>query len=139
MKDINPAKAAIYDAAVASLPETRDSAKAILDMSRDGEYLLLVDHPYEDSLTLAAHMSMHNMRNATCTLLNTLATDADFPPLPPALIALGVREETARLIVVSTTILGALGLTADDVETIAGILKRKAEFEAARGPSSIEV
>jgi hypothetical protein len=138
MKDINPTKAAIYDEAIAALPHTRESAKTILDMAGDSDYLLIVDHPYEDSTTMATHMNIGGLRNAACTLLNTLAMDADFPPLPPALIALGVREETARLVVVSTTILGALGLTADNVEVIAGILKRKAEFEAARGPSSIE-
>jgi hypothetical protein len=139
MKDINPAKAAIYDAAIAALPNTRESVKTILDVSGNSDYLVIVDHPHEDSITMATHMSINGMRNAACTLISSLSKDADFPPLPPELRALGVREETARLIVVSTTILGALGLTADNVEVIAGLLKRKAEFDAARGPSSIEV
>jgi hypothetical protein len=50
-----------------------------------------------------------------------------------------VDESTAKTIVVVTSILNALDLTAVDVEVIAGILERKAEYDAARGPSSIEV
>lgn len=136
MKDNNTAKAAIYDAAVQSLPNTRESAKTILDLSGNSDYLLIVDHPYEDSMTIATHMNVRGIQNAACNLIRSLAEDdTSFPPLPEVLRQLGVTQEQAKLIVVTTTILDRLGLTPKDVEVIAGILQRK---EAMAGPSSIE-
>lgn len=138
MKDINPAKAAEYDAAIAALPNTRESAKAILDMT-ESDYILIVDHPYENSMTVATHMNVRNIQNAVCNLIGALAEDdMSFPPLPAALHMLGVTEEKAKMIVVTTTILDKLGLTSKDVEVIAGILQRKAEAVSSSGPSSIE-
>lgn len=136
-KIIDTAKAAEYDATIAALPNTRESAKAILDMT-ESDYILIVDHPYENSMTVATHMTVSNIQNAVCNLIGALTEDeTSFPPLPAALLMLGVTEEQAKLIVVTTTILDRLGLTPKDVEVIAGIIQRKTE--AMAGPSSIEV